>query len=286
VASKLPAAPRPATRPGAVRAKPAAPSSAQLTSRGATEGSEPRAGACERKRARTSAARWALVGSTLVTLAIFLTPGLQFIAYPLMYLSTLVHEMGHGVGSLLSGGEWRDFYMYSDGSGVAHIRPTSHFGVAFACAAGLVGPAVIAAVFLAMGMRTRLARLALAGAGIFFALSLLLWVRGGFGMSFVAVVAAACLGFALFAHEEVARTVLLFLATQLALSVYSRGDYLFEDYVAGQMTSGKTSPSDVQIMSDSLGMPYWFWGITCALFSAGVLVVAAWLYVRKPRLDT
>lgn len=257
-------APPSAAKPGLKLAKPAlkpGPSKAQLT----------------------SAARWALVGSTLATLAIFLTPGLAFIAIPLMYLSTLVHEMGHGVGSLLSGGEWRDFYMYSDGSGVAHIRPDSHFGVAFSCAAGLVGPAVVAAGFLALGLRPHLARLALLGAGLFFALALILWVRGGFGMTFTALVGGACIAVALIAPNEVARATLLFLATQLALSVYSRGDYLFEDYVDGQMTGGKRAPSDVQIMSDSIGMPYWFWGVTCAAFSAAVLFAAAWLYVREPR---
>jgi hypothetical protein len=233
----------------------------------------------------TSAARWALLGSALVTLALFITPGLQFIARPLLYLSTLVHEMGHGVGALLTGGDWIDFHMFEDGSGYATTATLQgdNVGRALICAAGLVGPAVAAAIFMVMGLRANLARYAMAATGVFFALSLVLWVRGSFGLGFVGIVAAVCLATAVWASDEVTRVALLFFATQLALSVYSRGDYLFVDYVDGQMSDGKRHPSDVQSMADALGGPYWFWGIVCAAFSAAVLVGALWLYLRQPR---
>ncbi|MBZ0231232.1 MAG: M50 family metallopeptidase, partial [Deltaproteobacteria bacterium] len=229
--------------------------------------------------------------SASVTSALYVTPGLQFIARPLLYLSTLVHEMGHGVGALLGGGDWIDFRLFADGSGYATTATVrgDDFGRALTCAAGLVGPAVAAAVFMVMGLRARLARWALAATGAFFAVSLVLWVRGSFGVAFVAIVAAACLGIAWKASDEVSRVSLLFLATQLALSVYSRGDYLFEDYVDGQMSGGERVASDTQSMADALGMTYWFWGLVCAAFSAAVLVFAVWLYVRPPRaprLDT
>lgn len=231
----------------------------------------------------TSAARWALVGSTLVTLAIYVTPILQVVGIPLYYLSTLVHEMGHGVGALLGGGEWVEFRLFADGSGYARVSRQSGFADGLTSAAGLVGPAVAAAIFMVLGLRARLARWGLGAAGAFFAISLVFWVRGAFGITFVALVAGACLYIAIRASAETARTALLFLATQLALSVYSGGDYLFTDYVAGEMSGGQTTPSDVQRMSDALGAPYWFWGLLCAAFSAAVLLVAAWLYVRTPR---
>jgi hypothetical protein len=231
----------------------------------------------------TSAARWALIGSTLVTLAVYVTPGLRFIAVPLLYLSTLVHEMGHGVGALLSGGVWHDFHLFTDGSGYATTSRDDGFASALTCAAGLVGPAVAAAVFMVMGLRARLARWALGATGAFFAVSLVFWVRGAFGIAFVALVAATCLGIAIRASQETSRVALLFFATQLALSVYSRGDYLFDDYVDGQMSDGKRVASDTQTMADAIGMTYWFWGLVCAAFSAAVLLGAVWLYMREPR---
>lgn len=232
----------------------------------------------------THAARWALGVSVLITIAMYLSPPLQVIAIPLRYLSTLVHEMGHGIGALLAGGEWREFRMFTDGSGYAQTSHQPGFASALTGAAGLVGPAVAAAVFLILGLRARLARWGLGAAGGFFALSLVLWVRGGFGIGFVAVVAIVCLAIAIRASDETARTALVFFATQLALSVYARGDYLFEDYVDGQMSDGQRVASDVQRMSDSIGMPYWFWGLVCAAFSAAVLALAAWLYFKTPRV--
>ncbi len=228
-------------------------------------------------------ARWALIITALVTIAVYVTPGLQLIAVPLLYLSTLVHEMGHGVGALLAGEEWREFRLFADGSGYAITTRGSDFDSSLIAAAGLVGPAVAAAVFMVMGRRARLARWGLAAAGAFFAVSLVLWVRGGFGIAFVALIAGTCLFVAIRASAETARLVLLFFATQLALSVYSRGDYLFEDYVDGQMSDGKRVASDVQSMADALGMTYWFWGLVCAAFSAAVLAGAVWLYVREGR---
>lgn len=231
----------------------------------------------------TASARWALGVSALLTLAVYLSPPLQLVATPLRYLSTLVHEMGHGIGALLGGGAWHEFRLFSDGSGYALTSYDRGFAAGLTSAAGLVGPAVAAAVFLVLGLRVRLARWGLAATGAFFALALVLWVRGGFGIAFVIFIAALFLGLAIFARPEHARIALLFFATQLAMSVYARGDYLFTDYVDGQMSDGKRVPSDVQMMSDAIGLPYWCWGLLCALCSAAVIALAVWLYFRTPR---
>ncbi|HEY4176956.1 MAG TPA: M50 family metallopeptidase [Kofleriaceae bacterium] len=228
-----------------------------------------------------SSARWALVISVIATIAVYRLPPLQFLAYPLILLSTLVHEMGHGMGALLSGGQFDSFHMHGDGSGVAHVLPESFFGAAFECAAGLVGPPLIGALYFVVGRRASIARLALAGTGLFFALSVVLWVRGAFGIGFTAVVATVCIAIAWKASAETARVVLLFLGTQLALATFASSDYLFTDYVSGEMTGGAIAPSDVKIMEMAIGGPYWFWGLVCAVFSVAVLALGAWLYLRR-----
>ena len=50
------------------------------------------------RAALSSQARWVLAGCTVTTLALYLTPSLQVLAWPLVFLSTMVHEMGHFVG--------------------------------------------------------------------------------------------------------------------------------------------------------------------------------------------
>ena len=113
------------------------------------------------------------------------------------------------------------------------------------------------------------------------AVSLALWTRTPFGWGFGAAVAALSLLIAIGARPAHAQAVLVFLGVQLALSVYTGGGYLFTQYVTIQ--NGQYTPSDTQQMSQALFLPYWFWGIACAAFSALVLLGGLWLYVRPGR---
>jgi membrane-associated phospholipid phosphatase len=63
--------------------------------------------------------------------------------------------------------------------------------------------------------------------------------------------------------------VVVFLGVQLALSVFSRADYLFTQGVSNP--SG-VFPSDVTRMQTALFLPYWFWGLVCGAFSVLVLI--------------
>ena len=51
-------------------------------------------------------ARVALLVTIGVTLALYYVPYARFLGYPLMLLSTLAHETGHGIAALLVGGNF------------------------------------------------------------------------------------------------------------------------------------------------------------------------------------
>lgn len=213
-----------------------------------------------------------LVGSIVVTVLLYhVIPYGRQIGYPLMLLSTLVHELGHGVAAVLAGGSFERFEMFADGSGVAYSRGDfGRFAQAFISAGGLVGPALIGGVGFIVGRTPQAARAALAVFGVIMLLALLLVVRGLFGMAFVAATAGLCLLIALKARPWVSQIAVVFLAVQLALSVFSRGDYLFTQWAN---TGSGRFPSDVQKMADALFLPYWFWGAVCGLISVAVLFV-------------
>jgi hypothetical protein len=225
-----------------------------------------------------------LLGSVAVTLAMFLIPSPQntwWLLAPFRWLHIYVHEFGHGVAALLAGGNFEKFEMYTY-SGLAHTSGVSgRLATAFVCAGGLCGPAVVGGAFLAAGRNARWARIALLAFGGFMALSLILWTSTAFGWGFGAVVAALSLGIALKARPALAQMFLVFLGTQLALSVYTGGGYLFTQYV--QIQNGHEGPSDTQVMADALGLPYWFWGIACGGFSVLVLLVGLWHYLKPVR---
>jgi len=222
--------------------------------------------------------RLMLLLSVVVTFALYRFSAGRYLAYPLMLLSALAHELGHGVTALLLGGRFERFEMWSDGSGVAMWGGSGgRLQLALVAAGGLVGPALVAALAFACGRTARGARGALLAAAFFLALALLLVVRNTFGVVFVLTILGLCLLVGLKASDELAQLILVFLALQLALSVFSRGDYLFTPVAE---TAAGPMPSDVGQIATALLLPFWFWGGLCGLFSVAVLVFGLRVYWR------
>lgn len=219
-----------------------------------------------------------LVACMVCSLALPHIPGARWAWWPLMLLSTLAHEAGHGLAAVFVGGTFVSLELFADGSGVA---ATAHSGGrtarAIISAGGLVGPAMIACgLFVAARteLRARTALCLLAGV---LALAVVLVVRNLFGAAYVMVLIALLAAVARFGSPWFARFGLVFLAVQLALSVFSRGDYLFTPVAR---TGVGDMPSDVALIADALVLPYWLWGGVCGLISVAVLVLGTWLYLR------
>lgn len=223
-------------------------------------------------------ARVVLLVSVALTLFLYLIPYGRVLAYPLLMISTLAHEMGHGIAALLVGGSFSRLEMWADGSGMATWRGEGgRLSHALVAAGGLVGPAFAAAIGFAVGRTVRGARIGLVSIAVVLLVAEILVVRGFFAMAFVAVVLAGCLVVAAKTSGEVAQLVLVFLAVQLALSVFSRSDYLFTPVArtaTGQM------PSDVGHMAAALFLPYWFWGGVCGAISVAVVAYGVRVYWR------
>lgn len=220
-------------------------------------------------------ARLVLAASVVVTALVYVVPYGELVAYPLILLSTVAHELGHGVAALLVGGGFHRFQMWPDGSGVALTSAGAGLAQAFVAFGGLVGPAIVAAVGFAVGRTARGARRALFAVAALLTLALLLVVRNLFAALFVAVVVLVAWQVARRASAEVAQLVLVFLAVQLSLSVFSRGDYLFTPVAR---TAGGVMPSDVGRIAEVLLLPYWLWGTVCGLVSVLALAYGVKVY--------
>jgi hypothetical protein len=156
------------------------------------------------------------------------------------------------------------------GSGGGSVR-------ALTAAGGLVGPAVVAAMAFMAGRSARGARVFLLTIGLALAITLALVVRNGFGVVFTGAVVVAALGLGVRGSAGTAQLGCVFLATQLALSVFSRADYLFTDVA---VTGGGTMPSDTAVIAASVGGAYWMWGLACGAFSLAVLGAGAAWFLR------
>jgi hypothetical protein len=230
------------------------------------------------KRSPTHEARWVLVGSLVATILLYIIPYGDRVAYPLMLLSTLAHEAGHGVTALLVGGNFHRLSLWADGSGIAYWSAApNRIRTALVAAGGLVGPAMVATLGFYLGRRPERARKTLAVVAAILAVALLLLVRGLFGWLFVATVAGACALTARKADAKTARLVLIFLSVQLALSVFSRADYLFTPVAA---TASGDMASDTAVIAQALWLPHWVWGTACGAVSILALAYGVRAYWR------
>lgn len=222
-----------------------------------------------------------LLLAALATVVLYLLPYSAQLAWPLVLLSTLVHELGHGLTALLMGGRFEALYLWPDASGVAAYR--GRFGPlprALIAAGGLLGPSLMAATLFHAGRRAEIARRALWVGGAVLIVALLFWVRNVFGAIFVAVCAALLIGLALRARPGVQQFAVVFVAIQLCLTVFSRGDYLF---MPQAITAQGVVPSDTGQIEQALWLPYWFWGLLIAIASLGILAQGLGAYARAMR---
>lgn len=229
--------------------------------------------ASARRRART-----ALIWSVVITLALYVIPFGAFIAYPLLLISTLFHELGHGVAAILGGGTFDRFVMFADGSGVAQHH--GEYGAtvrALIAAGGLVGPAVVAALAFVAGRSVRGSRGLLGLLALGLAVAIALVVRNPFGIVFTLGLVLGFGWLALRASADTVQLATVLLATQLALSVFSRADYLFTETA---VTGAGTMPSDTAHMAIALGGSYWMWGLACGAFSLLVLAGGVMWFAR------
>ncbi len=227
-------------------------------------------------KART--ALWVSIG---LTIALYWLPLGSTLAYPLVLLSTLAHELGHGIAAMMVGNDFDAFVLYSDGSGAAMTSGNpGRLASAFISAGGLVGPAIAAAGCFWAGRRGKIARPALVVFGGLLIVAMLMVIRNIFGWFFVGSVAIICIWSGIKAEKDTCQVLVLFVGVQLALSVFSRSDYLFTNTA---QTAMGTQYSDVAQMADALFLPYWFWGIVCGAFSVLVLVWGVRSFLKATR---
>jgi len=218
-----------------------------------------------------------MIASLIVTAALYTIPYVRVLAWPLVLLSTLAHELGHGLAAAVLGGRFEALRMYPDASGVATWSgPLGRIGVATVAGAGLIGPALAAFCMLAFGRTPRGARMMLGCVGTGLVVVALLVARNPFGFVFILLLAGTLIAVAT-RSDRLAQMTVVLIAVQLALAVFSRSDYLFTQTA---MTSAGPAPSDVTVMASALFLPYWLWGILCGALSLALLAAGARRFLR------
>jgi hypothetical protein len=203
------------------------------------------------------------------------------VLYPFTLLATWVHETGHGVAALATGGSFDKLEIFADASGLAHTREAGNVAVAITCLGGMLAPPLVGAILLMVARGPRRARVALALLAALLLATLALWVRSPAGLVVVPA-CAALLGWAALRWAPSRRLVLAqFIAITLALDTVGRmiGYALSSKATVG----GAERTSDVAAAAEALGANHFVLGAGVITVALALLAAGLWVAWRPSR---
>lgn len=193
----------------------------------------------------------------------------RFLLYPLSFLSTWAHEMGHVLATILAGGRVKKVKLYANlGGEVVSRRPDTYFGAFLSPMLGLLGPSITGGLIMYLGAKPAGLEWALEGLGAMIIGTALLWVRNLFGLVFCLGTGALLIYLSMIPDATIVFWSIQALAIRFAIESLSDLEYLFTKYVDGDQ------PSDTQLLSKYFFFPYWFWGVLIGGMSICILGAA------------
>lgn len=221
-----------------------------------------------------------MMAAAAITLALWLIPGAHLLTLPLQYLNTHLHEMGHALAAVFTGGSVQDIIVRGDGSGVTHAY-ASHWVIIGS--AGYLGASCMGAALIAFSRNEKSARYALLGVAAILAIEDILWLRGdaiGMVSGFAYLMLFLILGLAL--RGWAAILVAQFVGLQQCLAALQAVFVLVNPHMLA------FTDSDATILQGMTGVPAILWAVGWAGLSAALMLLtfaSAWREPRRaPRL--
>lgn len=192
--------------------------------------------------------------------------------YPVKIFTVFLHEAGHALTTVATGGEVVSMVVDARQSG--YVRHTGGHTV-FIAAAGYVGSALFGGLLLLLSTRDRWTPVIFLGLAVFFALVTLSFVRNTFGLAF-GFGTALVFGFLSRRPFPGMHLILDVLAVTSSLyAVYDLTDFLYFD-----------ARTDAVILAEQTHVPAFVWAGLWSAASLTIVYVAgrsAVYYVPKPR---
>ncbi|MBN2469460.1 MAG: M50 family metallopeptidase [Anaerolineae bacterium] len=193
-----------------------------------------------------------LVGLAFVlVLALWQIPELAPILVPFRYFVTTVHELGHGLAAILSGGTFRAYEVYASGAGVATTASNARW---FVIPAGYVGTAIFGAILLYLNNRYSRSKTIAVALGIGFALVTLLFARSLTAVLVGVLTAAALIGLGWKAPRLLVAFLLNVLAILTGLNAVLDIWGLINNLNASVVSQLGNVPNDAYAMAQTVGI--------------------------------
>ncbi len=236
----------------------------------------------------TSSETLTLIGlAGVVSLLIAILPFVGWLNYPFRLLLTIVHELGHGLAALLTGGEFLNFVIHPNGAGLAHTAGGWRFIV---IPAGYLGVALFGALLILIGRNHRWSRITL---GVIGAGMIILSMRYGIPSIFAGYIASGLLttlsgfifgGLFVWVAIKAAPGWIIFLIHLIAIQAILTA---FSDLVGliGISTNFFNAPeNDAASMAQLTFIPAIVWAVLWAMVALGLIGWAIWFTWLKSKL--
>jgi len=185
-------------------------------------------------------------------------PYVRYVLYPFDVYSTWVHELCHGLAALMTGGKITKLEIFPDTSGLASsaINPSRR---GFVASAGYQGTAFMGFFLLIFRRTKRGPRSGTMGLAITMILTCILWVRNGFGFSFLFCMGVVLAGLAYKLPSAHIRNLYIILSVTCSMNAISHVHDLFayNNYLNGE----EDGLSDAHTMAEYVGGSFMAWAI-------------------------
>lgn len=219
----------------------------------------------------------------VVVLIVWQVPDLSGLLYPFRFYVTSVHELGHGLTALATGGQFLAYEVHESGAGVA----TTSGGLRWLIIpAGYVGTALFGAILFWLTNRTRFTRFIAVMLGVFFGLvtalfarSTTAWLAGGLTAAFLVL-----LGWK--ANQAITTFVLNVLAILTGLNAFLDLWGLLHSLDSRVVTALGGVPNDAYSMAQEVGLlPAAGWAMVWILIAAVLLGTSLYFTFWRPFRD-
>jgi len=198
-------------------------------------------------------------------------PYLKFLYAPFTYLSVWVHELGHGVGALLGGGEFVEMVLTPEFGGIATTISPDTPNRILVLALGLLAPSIAGLIILVCvrGFYLRGITLILVSGGLL--TSSILW-SGDYFTQVLTLILAIIIGLVGLIGTRIIQSILAqVIGIEFCLNAIADFDYFF---VRSATVGGHTLSSDTEQMAQLLGGTYTLWAVLLSILSILILYAA------------
>ena len=216
-----------------------------------------------------------ILGLVAVSFVLSALPVVHYVLLPFDFFTTLIHELGHTVASLITGGSVSKIVINPDTSGyMQHTGEGGSLAKGFIASAGYVGAALFGGMLITISALRNFAKVALAGLGVLFAVVMIMYVRDPFTFVVFGLLIGGLFLIAFKGSQPVSYFSINFLAVQCSLNSIQDIIVLIKLSLGAEKSTYSLGHSDAEAVSDMLFLPPLFWSILWIAISGIILYFA------------